>query len=35
LNAAAAQEIHTMKLASPSSFDDTLGRLRTTLAGKG
>jgi uncharacterized protein (DUF302 family) len=35
LNAAAAQEIHTMKLASPYSFDDTLSRLRTTFAGKG
>jgi uncharacterized protein (DUF302 family) len=32
---AAAQEIHTMKLASPYSFADTLARLRTTLAGKG
>lgn len=32
---AAAQEIRTMKLASPYSFDDTLTRLRTTLASKG
>jgi uncharacterized protein (DUF302 family) len=31
----AAQEIPTMKLASPYSFDDTLNRLRTTLSGKG
>lgn len=32
---AAAQEIPAMKLASPYSFDDTLTRLRTTLAAKG
>lgn len=32
---ATAQEIPTMKLASPYSFDDTLKRLRTTLTGKG
>jgi uncharacterized protein (DUF302 family) len=32
---AAAQEINTMKLASPYSFNDTLARLRTTLTGKG
>jgi len=32
---ATAQEIPTMKLASPYSFDDTLSRLRTTLTGKG
>jgi uncharacterized protein (DUF302 family) len=33
--AASAQESHTMKLASPYSFTDTLARLRSALAAKG